>query len=230
MNRRELLQFLAALPLTGLLPKEAPAAIEAPPIEPTTIQVFTDWKEMAAALWKNAEAYVAQTPDQWDEYELRLMQPICYRFCHALLEREETQGPSFGAHSMAAALHPETDVDLVQKNVTFGVTTAPVTLFEGQAKPTLTRRLRLADAGLIRVLMEDLRVFHGVEAEVEMVSLYGMEAAVEVLAEVRHDWKNGCRTRMYALHLPPFLTTVDPKMAEDFSVDRRWRMRYAKFA
>lgn len=78
--------------------------------------------------------------------------------------------------------------------------------------------------------MSDMTCWLGLDLEVELVTMLGQQAALEVLHEIRADYDHGSKVHTYALYLPPFLSGVDPKMAEDFSVCRRWRMRYAKFA
>jgi len=235
MNRRTLLKALSVVPFVGAL-AESTASASVEPVQglPDNVLVFEDWKLMAEQLWVNFQSYAATMPDWWQPDHLKIMEPVCYRFCRALLatkqeEAEASYPTGFGPGALSAEFYPQQDPDLVRKNVRFGVAMAPLVTFDGQIKPAEARKLRLTGFHQMCKAMEDLRAFHSIDAEVEMIATCADQVALEVMSEIRGDWKDGRKVRMYALYMPPFLSSVDPKMAENFSVDRRWRMRYAKF-
>ena len=246
MNRRSLLQMFGVLPLLGITKSEIaeaqqpvfvydePHHIPPKPIQwpvepplPDTVQIFTEWQPMAEKLWANFQKFAATMPDWWQPEDMQLAMPICYRFCYSLLASPSWLGPG----DEAAPFFPYQDPDLIKKNVSFGVADFPLIVRNGVTRPALARRLRIAPLSSLRVAMEDMRAYHGLNAETEMVSILGHEAALDVFHEIRKDYDNGSKVHTYALYQPPFLSGVDPKMIEEgFSVDRRWRMRYAKFA
>lgn len=241
MNRRTILQMLGALPFMGLAYEEEVAEAQEPALVepqsfqwpesepmPDTVEIFTEWQPMAERLWANFQEFAALQPDWWQPDDMNLGMPICYRFCQALLSKEPSP---FGPGDTAGAFFPHQDPHLIRDNVSFGVAQFPIVWRKGQMKLAESRRVRMAPLQRLREVMEDFSAFHGLDVEVELVTTLAQEAAFEVEMEIRKDFDAGVKVHTYALYQPPFLSAVDPKMIEQgFSVDRRWRMRYAKFA
>jgi hypothetical protein len=232
MNRRTLLQALSVLPIVGVAkpakaqPYREPAPVPQPRPKPEMYSGFLTWQGMAALLWKNFEGHIADKRDWWRE-DLKIQQAVCYRFCKELLEPEH-DGLNWTAHDFAADLTRDLPRDLVKKQVSFGVLDAPEATFEGVTKQALTRKLRVWGYESTRAALADISC-GGLDAEVEMVSTFAHQCAVDVLHEIRMDFKNGAVVRAYGIYLPPHLSPVDPNLAKDFTICRGWRMKYAKF-
>lgn len=208
---------------------------------PHKITVFDeDWKGMVEALWKNLQQHIAIHPHWRDPCaraeDLALCEPICYRFCRALVTPlgEFTPSPQYVLREgmsldvdhgdLAAPYFPDQDPLLIKKNVIFGVISPSEWTISGiAAVPTRGRRLKpVLYLDRIRDTMADFAVYNGIDAEVEMVSTIGNQAALDVLHEIRSDWALGGKVNVYAIYLPPYLSG---------NLGRRsFGIRYAKFA
>jgi len=224
MNRRDLLKTFAAVPLVAA----APATASTYPVPKTTLYGVHDWKLMAEHLWANYQHYVADRRDWVQAGGDRYLQPICYRFCNDLLDSGDRGADPCG---LTSALFPSQDLQLIKKNVVFGVTDVPTADFRGMKKPTQARRMRMprVDWDAVVEMIAECPTYHGISQEFELVAACGEELAFDVKREIRADWKAGQHTEAYVFYLPPHVGLVDPKMLQDFSICRRWTVRYAKF-
>lgn len=255
MKRRDVLKFAVAAPFVGALaiPEIAKAETLTKPLGLNPMAVAEDfyipgpkltWMEMANRLWSNAEKYIAEYEAkhelQWDETEKKHMHAICFRMCNHLVggyQGQETPSvDEFWQGDPSRHYHPDQDPDLL-KTVRFEVTDGPIATrgpwasithpktYKMESKPCMVRRIRMR---YNPHALDDLRAFHGIDAEVELVAAWGQQAALEIAMEIRNDFKNGHKIATYALYLPPFLSPVVLPPG-DWSINRGFRIRYAKF-
>jgi len=249
MKRRDVLKFAVAAPFAGALaiPEIAKAETLNKWAGPNPLSVSEDffipgpplkWMEMANRLWSNAEKYIAEDEakhgTRWDETEKKHMNAICYCMCNHLVGgyqgHETPPVDEFWQGDTSRHYYPDQDPDLL-KTVRFEVTDGPVATiahpktYKMESKPCMARRIRLK---YNPHALDDLRAFHGIDAEVELVSMWGQQAALEIAAEIRNDLKNGYKIATYAIYLPPFLSPVVLPPG-DWSINRGFRIRYAKF-
>jgi len=92
--------------------------------------------------------------------------------------------------------------------------------FEVTTKQGIARKLRTF---MNLQALDDMRAFHGIDAEAELIDGVGMEAALEIQMEVRRAPEPITSYRIYTLLLSPSL--IHP---EDFTIRRGVRIYYTK--
>ena len=222
MNRRDVFKAMLAVPVVAMLPV-------VPALSSSGFKLYgpDEWRDMARHLWSNFQEYAADKRKWLMPDDERLLEPICSRFCHALTHGVNIFGNKGDA---GAAFYPEQDPDLIRENVRFGVMDSQAATVAGVTRGALSRKVRMSSLCAAREAWDDVRAYHGIDVERELVDACAQQSALEVLCEIRGDWKNGACTQLYLLNLPPHLGLVDPALHEGFSHSRGWRMRYTKFA
>lgn len=236
MNRRQVLQVAAVLPVTGLLLESLPAVASVAPVS-SAPRVLT-FMEMADQLWVNQEACLASMKQKafaedptaqmnWDDSDLRFLRAVCVRFCMYLSD-----------FSLSQPYMP--DQDSAQfNNMRFEVFDgAPVGVFSlpntypDIVLTALTRRMK----GIYNVeAYQDLHAFHGIDVELEISTCLGQQSALEIQIEIRKDTgTNGRVPRLYAFYTPPMphlyvSSETEGLGADDWSRCRRLSLRYAKY-
>lgn len=222
MNRRQALQVIAAAPI--VLSSSVSRA------EHTGVIFYgpDEWQAMAAHLWKNYQAYIADKLDWVQPEDDRYLKPICWRFCHSLLDVSRVDGDE---NSMVRAFFPDQDSSLVQKHVAFGVSDVDSVERHGTVKAAQSRKLRMPYVrfNALKEAIEECPTYHGLDQEFEFVAVCGEELAFDVKREIRAQWQAGERITAYVMRLPPHLGLVSPQFQEGFSVSRGWRLKYSKF-
>jgi len=223
MNRRDLLKAFAAIPLVAASP-----AVAVPPSPGVTLYGVHGWKLMAEHLWRNYQHHVEGKRDWAQAGSEQYLQPICQRFCHSLLQAGDH---SWRESDLTSTFFPDQDPYLIRKNVAFGVTDVPTADLRGAKKPTQARRMKMPSVNFdeVRRTIADCPTYHGISQEFEFAAACGEELAFDVHREVRSEWQAGRSIEAYVFYLPPHVGLVNPKMLRDFSVCRRWTVRYAKF-
>jgi len=241
MNRRDLLKLVGALPVLGMS-RTAEGAPEAAKVRTDLSKdtfVLADNVEPIAAdparaadrLNANFDRLAASHPAWWSpaEEDLQLQRRICNRLCRLLIDLRCQFLDGHEGEDPAAPFYPHQSPTLIRDHVVFATTDSPFAVLNGQAKPAYARRLRVASIPQFRGMLDDVRAYHGIDVDYEIVSGVASQTALEVCAEIRKDWERGVKTRVYALYMGPFVQGVDPEVAKEFSVERRSMIRYAKF-
>lgn len=253
MNRRKFLSAIAGIPVVALTkPSASSAGAPTPegwhPPEGATGVLFSNapleevegaatprpqlgWMEMAEKLNANLDAYIATDEAKhgvkWDEIEVGHQKAICYRMCRALLD------DSPWVEEVSQLFYPDQPLDMI-KNVCFDVSDGPIAVIANpktckqEVKPCQPRRLKLKYNPNV---YEDLLAYHGIDVEAEMIAAAGQEVALEIACEIRGALKhNNERIHTYSIYLPPFMGPANyPWTPKDFSINRGFRMRYARF-
>lgn len=233
--------------------RDAPPVPERPVMQ---IDWTVPWQVMAFKLWENYEAYEAvllAKPgyEPVDEQERLFLHGATYRMCKHLLTKSEDS--IFDGHDMAAAYdplypnHDRTVMDKVKYKVIdyktgglwfpyeapkqFGGTETRWMLdntgLSKLPKPQFRKSRARINLQQFKEMSEDMRAFHGIDFEVEFVSILGQQLALEIQMEIRHAHRQSEPIETYAICIPPMLgpCLLPP---EDFSVDRRIRFSYSK--
>lgn len=208
MNRRQALQVMAATPIV------LSASVSRAADDGVTFYRCGEHKQMARQLWANMEVESATWPMT---FEIPLMREVCDCFCEKLLDPRDLN---------ADVYYPDQDPDLIRKNVSFGVMTGPEAIINGRPHKAMSRRTRVRG----HLSEDDLKgSCRGIPHRVEVVEVVTDESVLEIMREIRNDWKGGAKTNVYALSLPPFLSPLFLP-AGDITHCRRWMIRYAKAA
>lgn len=252
MDRRGFLRLCGAAPVVALAtPAEARAV--APALlnkwaGPNPMAVEEDywipgpklgWMEMAEKLNANLDRFIAEDEARhnvkWDEKEVMHQKAICYRMCHYLTqaaEKDDPYSPVTFIEDMMQQFYPDVPREIL-KTVRFEVSDSPIAVVAHPdtqklvSAPCQARRVKLRYSPEVA---KDLAAFCGIDAEVELISAWGQEVALEIALEICQSYKEGKPIKVYAFYMPPFLgAKAYPYTPKDFSSDRRCRMRYAKF-
>jgi hypothetical protein len=257
MDRRTLLKFLATLPFGAfLVPKETqaePAKLgrlrvnwsaelaKPEPKKDIVVRFDQSLEEMGeqlvqnvrrvSARWEESDGFKRLTADEREVHEgVARRLPYALRNEQYALPEPPGNFTSFDFRPSGQAACPGAwERDLLQK-VRFAVMTAPT----GWAQHPVTGELvkitaesRKIRAKLNLDALNNLHTYHGLDPVFEAVSCITQDTALEIGMECRRDFAAGMMPAFYAIYLPPFLgpALMDPG---DFSISRRYRIRYAK--
>jgi hypothetical protein len=160
----------------------------------------------------NLDYYIDSKKEwNWDPKEVEMFHRLCRSFCKHLLD--------FSSPDESLVYVPDTDPDLLKK-VVYGRMVSPVSRYTDSEGKThfLEAQARKCK---IRFCLEDV-------AEEDPIDQAGKEAALDVKIEIRHNAKDGRPVKAYMIYLPPYLTPVFLEPKGDWSIDRRFMIRYAK--
>ena len=186
---------------------------------------FTDKAQVVEQLMQNLQTFKSsEIPGMTliSHEDLRVHQAICKTFVNTLMD----QG------SGSAFLCAPGEESFINPGLFFVVQKpweAPYepTVIDGIEYPLEAPRLRKFKAVWSPEAVEDLKIFHGLDATDEIASAIGFEMAIEVHAEIRQDARNGNPVKAYCLFTPPYAapTVLEP---ETFTLRRYLMLRYSK--
>jgi hypothetical protein len=205
MNRRKLLQLFSAIPFIGIfLEDPADASQERTVFLPTPPEL--DWGRLANQLSINLNEHLNK--QQASGEERYFLQQVCYYFCKNLQNWE-----------LSANFFPEQKIDALS-DVQFAVMNNPI---EAIVHPNTGENVVLtAHSRKMRVF----RFGDVLPQEANFIAA-GEQAALDIQLELRHQIKEGRPVRVFAIYVPPFLSSA-AHVPKDFSVHRGFLIRYAK--
>lgn len=210
--------------------------------EPVGVYFDLSPQEMGEKLVANLRAYRAEcekrVPDRCESEEhWRILEALAMRIAFGLhYEQENLSRSSASAQSgpqpaFTSLSYFEGQDPYLLKKVRFGVMDSPVAVAnhpETGELVSLVAQSRKVRAVWSPEAVDDLRAFHGIDAEFEFLTAMADEIVLEIARECRNQFKEkGTVPAMYAIYMPPTMSPsyLDPK---DFSIHRSLRMRYAK--
>lgn len=213
-------------------------AVESEPFKPSP-----GYHGMGELLCRNLEAYEARLIEMgaspWPAEDRVFHQGVAFRFAELLLQGDSAVwGRDLSApFDSAYPNHDATILDRIrfaviddaagdvwyQDGENWFLNTTP----SARMPPAEMRKMRSSSLLTLRKTMEDLRAYHGIDAEAEICESVASNAALEVLMEIRLHAKKDKRVSVYAVHLPPFCASGVTAPA-DQGGNPSFRIRYAK--
>lgn len=265
MLRRDLLRYLASVPILGpLLTSPAEAKVESFPTKPFVTahclhenSPLSPAEVMAGILSFNRIEHEKKERERGfemvpDKEAGELIHDACVVMCKQLLSlNTRLAGSDFPDSAVYYPEHAKENPDFF-KHVTFAVVQPALPTPAGRRRgvwrvtpegtlylmdkwedeklgSTQYRKVRSGQYFLAAQQAAEDILCPQIDWKKEWTERTGKEWALEIEMEIRRLHLNHrIRTNVYAIELPPYLGGVPPKIYRDFSICRRFQMKYAR--